>query len=135
MIKPEQQIVFYDGDCGFCNRSVQFVLKYERKKEIFFSALQSDFAVQFFEEHQFSKPDLQTFYFYEKGGLLEKSRAAFALLKYMRYPIRLLVVFSLVPHVISDSVYDFIAKRRHKISKGFCVLPSPEERIRFLSEK
>ena len=44
------KILFYDGDCGFCNKSVQFVLKYENRSEIYFSALQSDFSRDFFQQ-------------------------------------------------------------------------------------
>ena len=36
-------IVFYDGDCGFCNSSVQFILN-KRKREFYFLPLQSDQA-------------------------------------------------------------------------------------------
>jgi predicted DCC family thiol-disulfide oxidoreductase YuxK len=39
-------ILFYDGDCGLCNSSVQFVLKHRKHNAIYFATLQSDLAKQ-----------------------------------------------------------------------------------------
>lgn len=41
------KILFYDGDCVFCNASVQFALKHRKKNSIYFSALQSELAKKF----------------------------------------------------------------------------------------
>ena len=40
-------IVFYDGDCGLCNRVVQFILRNERNQKLVFCALQSEFGSNF----------------------------------------------------------------------------------------
>ena len=42
-------IVLYDGDCGFCNRSVAFVVKRDKTKTIHFAAIQSEFTKDLFE--------------------------------------------------------------------------------------
>lgn len=125
-------IVFYDGDCGLCNRSVQFVLKHEKSNVIRFSPLQSQFSKRFFEEHQFQTPDYTTFYFYTNNQLYQKSRAAFKIipaLKWYWQPLRLLALF---PSFITDGVYNFIAKRRKTIGGTFCVIPTLENRKRFI---
>jgi predicted DCC family thiol-disulfide oxidoreductase YuxK len=36
-----KRIVFYDGECGFCNRTVAFVLKKQKGNAIYFTALQT----------------------------------------------------------------------------------------------
>jgi predicted DCC family thiol-disulfide oxidoreductase YuxK len=126
------KIVFYDGDCGFCNKSVQFVLKHEKTQEINFSALQSDFCKTFFEDKSFEKPDLTTFYFYDGENLHQKSTAGLKLLNSLKFPWSLLKIGYLVPRFFRDKLYDFIAKRRHKLNSGFCHIPSMEEKKRFL---
>jgi predicted DCC family thiol-disulfide oxidoreductase YuxK len=126
-------IIFYDGDCGLCNRSVQFVLKHERCSEISFSALQSDFAKTFFDEHQLPSADFSTFYFYKDNHLYQKSKAAFKVISYLKWYWRPLRIFSLLPVKLTDSVYNFIAKRRKKIGGTFCVIPSEGNRNRFIS--
>jgi len=127
-----KKIVFYDGECGFCNRSVNFVLKNDRTKEILFAAIQSDFTNKLFKAKDWEKPDLSTFYFYENDSLYEKSTAGLRLAKYFKFPQKMFVVNWIVPRFIRDYFYDFIAKRRQRISKGYCVLPSTEEKKRFI---
>jgi len=133
MGETPDKVVFYDGDCGFCNRSVNFVLKNDTTKSIHFAALQSGFTKRVFEERNWSQPDLSTFYFMENGVLNEKSKAAFKVLRYFPWYLRWLRIFTIVPRSIRDWVYDQVAKRRRKISKGYCVMPTPEERRRFIS--
>lgn len=125
-------IVFYDGDCGLCNRSVQFILKHEKNNTIRFSPLQSQFSKRFFEEHQFSTPDYTTFYFYANNRLYQKSRAAFRLVPFLKWYWQPLRLFALFPRFITDGVYNFIANRRKKIGGTFCVIPTLENRKRFI---
>lgn len=128
-----EQIIFYDGDCGLCHRSVAYVLKHERDKTIFFASIQSDFTKQLFKSKGWKEPDLSTVYFLEKGDLFEKSAAALKVCKYLKSPRSWLTVFFIVPKFIRNAVYDFIAKRRKRIVKEYCVMPTPEDRVRFLS--
>lgn len=125
-------IIFYDGECGLCNRSVQFVLKHERSSKISFSALQSDFSKTFFDKYQLPTPDLSTFYFYKDNQLYKKSNAAFKVIPYLKWYWQPLLIFSLLPVKFTDSVYNFIAKRRKKIGGTFCVILSEENKKRFI---
>ncbi len=126
-------IIFYDGECGLCNRSIQFVLKHERNSAIYFSALQSEFAVNYFQSHQFPLPDLTTVYFFEKNCLYKKSEAAFRIIPYLKWYCQLLRMFSILPTCITNRMYDFIARRRKRIGGPFCVIPSEENKKRFIS--
>jgi predicted DCC family thiol-disulfide oxidoreductase YuxK len=125
-------VVFYDGDCGFCNRSVQFILDHERDTTIHFCALQSEVAQRFFQEHQFPQPDLSTFYFWNGSQLFERSSGALKVISYLKAPYSWLRIFIIVPRFLRDGVYNWIAKRRHKLANQQCALPTPEQRKRFL---
>ena len=127
-----KQIVFYDGDCGLCNRSVAFVLKHEREKTIYFASIQSDFTKKLFEKREWKAPDLSTVYFLDEGELFEKSTAALKIGRYLKAPKSWMRTLLIVPKFIRDAVYNFIAKRRKRISKGFCVMPAPGDKERFL---
>jgi predicted DCC family thiol-disulfide oxidoreductase YuxK len=134
MDTKHENIVFYDGDCGFCNKSVQFILRHEKRKEIYFSAIQSEYAKQFFRENKIPEPDLSTFYFYTNYLIFTKSNAAFAILRLMRFPYSLLQIFRIIPVCQRNQIYDYVAKRRHRIMSGFCVVPTDEQKKRFLVE-
>lgn len=126
-----RKIVFYDGDCGLCNRSVAYVLRNEKHNEIHFASIQSKFTIDFFSLRDWDAPDLSTFYFFNNEVLYERSTAALQLSKELKYPHRLLSMFFIVPRFFRDAAYDFIAKRRRRISKGFCVMPKPGDKERF----
>jgi len=128
------KIVFYDGDCGFCNRSVNYVLKHDKTKSIHYASLQSEITKQIFISNNWPEADLSTFYFMQEGELYKKSKAAFKVARYFPWYMQWFQIFRIVPIGIRDWVYDQVAKRRRKISKGYCVMPSPEERGLFLTD-
>ena len=126
-------VVLYDGDCGFCNRSVAFVMKNDQTEKVRFAAIQSDFTHKLFEEKGWPKPDLSTFYLVLEGELYQKSTAALKVASFFKFPARLLVAIWIIPKFIRDAGYDFIAKRRQRLSKNYCFVPSAEQRSRFLN--
>ena len=128
----QREIIFYDGECGFCNQSVQFVLKYDSKKRFFFAPLQGAFAKGLFEDHGL-QPDMSTFYFAVGEKLFERSSAGIRVLGKLRFPLNLMMMFIIIPAPLRDIVYNAIAKRRHRIMSGYCVIPTEEQKKRFIS--
>ena len=126
------KIVFYDGECGFCNRSVAFVLKNDKTKSILFASIQSAFAQELFIQKNWSKPNFSTFYFLENGQLFEKSTAGMKVSQYFSFPQSWLRGLIIIPRFLRDVVYDFVAIRRHRLSKGYCFAPNEDEKKRFL---
>ena len=125
-------IVFYDGDCGFCNSTVQFILEHENKDQIHFTALQSDFTVDFLKENNFPATDISTLYFWSNGKLLQKSNAALEISRHLKTPYSWIYFFKIIPRFIRDFAYDFIARHRKKIKNDACFLPSENQQKRFL---
>jgi len=126
------EIVFYDGDCGFCNRTIQLILNREKKAVILFSALQSPFAQAFFDEKN-HKLDLTTVYFFSKGQLFAESAAVFEIARYLKFPHRMVRLFRYLPRGFTNAVYRFVAKRRYLLNKGYCLIPNESSKKRFLS--
>lgn len=123
-------VVFYDGVCGLCDRSVQFIIKHDRKRGIRYAALQSPIAQQTLGQHI----TFDSFVFYEKGKAYYRSTAALKVLKQLGGPWRLLYGFIIVPAFIRNAVYDFIARNRYQWFGKFdsCKIPTPEQRALFL---
>jgi predicted DCC family thiol-disulfide oxidoreductase YuxK len=127
-------ILLYDGSCGFCQNSVQFILRNERTEEIYFAPLQSDFAEQIKKDH----PEILTIdsiIFLKGKDLLIESNAALELASYLKAPYYFAKYVRLVPKGLRDSVYRLLAKNRHRLirNSNSCLLPSKEQRNRFLS--
>ena len=129
----DKPIIFYDGDCGFCNKTVQFVLNREKNQEIHFSALQSDFAKSFFKKLGVGEIDLSTFYFWDGKKLNNRSTAALKVLNHLKFPYNLGKTGWLCPRFIRDGIYSMIAKRRMRLAPPFCAIPTPDQAVRFLS--
>jgi len=125
-------ILFYDGDCGFCNSSVEFVLKHRKHDSIYFATLQSDFATELLKSRGIDIK-LDTLYVLKNNTIYDKSSGGLQLTAELKFPLPILKAFYIVPKFMRDAVYTYIAKRRHKISNSFCVLPTEEEKELFLS--
>lgn len=129
----ESPIIFFDGVCNLCNRSVQIVIKNDKKKVFKFSSLQSEFAKQFFTENNYSiKTD--SIILFDQQGFHDKSEAALRIAAKLRFPFPLLVAGWILPAIIRDWIYSLIAKNRYKWfgRTESCMIPSPETRSRFL---
>jgi predicted DCC family thiol-disulfide oxidoreductase YuxK len=126
-------ILYYDGDCVFCNSMVALVLANERDQAIRFCALQSDKAEEILTKGGLQSIDLQTIYFLEEGKVYARSDAALHVALHLRWYYRWLRVFRFVPKRWRDFLYDFIAKRRKRLRQGYCVLPEERQRIRFIN--
>lgn len=129
---PKDNLVFYDGDCGFCNSSVQFILA-KKKWAFYFSPLQSISAEKILQKHKV-KIQLDTIYFLRKGKLYNRSSAALQIARGLKGGYPLLFIFYGVPKFLRDPVYNLIARNRHRIRAGYCMIPLPEDEQYFLKD-
>ncbi|MGE7624117.1 thiol-disulfide oxidoreductase DCC family protein [Viridibacillus sp. NPDC096237] len=132
MTSHQNIILFYDGNCGFCQWTVQFVLKHERNHDIFFAPLQGETARNTLSPNLTKKLDSVVV----KGpsGIMTETEAVFFLLSYLKAPFSLLSIFKLIPLFVRNPIYRLIARNRHKLMKApvSCHLPSLDERKRLL---
>ena len=128
-----QPIVFFDGVCNFCNASVQWIIKKEAQALFLFAPLQGDAAKQKLNLDLQNSPPASVI-LYENGKVYSKSTAALRIARYLKWPWRILVIFTIVPAFMRDIFYDIIANNRYKWfgKQDSCMLPSAELRSRFL---
>lgn len=132
-MQNKRVILFYDGDCGLCNRSVQFILNHEQNHEIHFAALQSEFAQDFLKTKEIEHIDYSTMILYKNNQLYTKSDAAFQIVSHLKWYWRPLFVLKVFPRGLRNLAYEFIAARRKKLIKSFCALPTPQQAKRFMA--
>jgi predicted DCC family thiol-disulfide oxidoreductase YuxK len=130
----DKAIVFYDGSCGFCQASVQFILKYNRKQDLHFATLQGDVLQQVVPPSQMPDPLPDAVLFYEQGKLYFASDAALGIARHLNFPLALFSYFRFIPVSFRDKIYSFIARHRYKIAgrREACLLPEPHQRARFI---
>lgn len=126
-----ERIVFYDGECGFCNNSVRFILK-NRKKSFYFISLQSELAQAILSKYNI-KIDLKTIYFIEGKKIYDRSGAALRIAKNLKGLYQLFYYFGmLVPYFLRDYVYRQIANKRKMFYADRCILPEEDEKEFFV---
>lgn len=134
METPANTYLFYDGECGFCSRTVRFVLAHERSAQLRFAALQSGFARHQLKSHGIDEPSMETMYVIDGDTLYERSDAALRVAGMLRPPWSWAKWFSWVPKGLRDWAYDRVARHRHQLGEATsaCELPSADDRARFL---
>lgn len=123
-------ILFYDGSCAFCSFMVQFVLKADRNARIHFASLSSSLAQESFQGLE----GQDTVVLSQGTNIYIKSSAIFQILRILGGFWRVGLIFQVFPLRLLDTVYDFIARNRHRIQRKdyVCRLPKQNQRRRFL---
>lgn len=134
MIQKDKYYIFYDGDCGFCNFWVQWVLKNDKQDQFLFAALQSDFGQKFLKERGLKNNNFNTIYLWKPDAYyLTKSDAILKIATTIGGIYYLANISKIFPKFMRNIGYDIIAKNRKKLMKESCLLPSPEQRKKFIN--
>ena len=141
MTDGDGALLLFDGTCGFCAANVQFVLRHERdRRTLRFASLDSETGRAIRARHT-GLEAVDSVIWYDPATptraerVLVRSGAVLRVLAYLGGAWRPLGwLATLVPRGLRDRVYDFIARHRHKLTRGgpACLLPTPEQRARFI---
>jgi predicted DCC family thiol-disulfide oxidoreductase YuxK len=136
-IKGLNTIVLFDGVCNLCNGFVQFVLKHEKAAFIKFASLQSLAGQSLLKDHKIDQVNVDSIVLIHNQKAYIKSSAVLSLLKFMKFPWNVFVFLKIIPPLISDKIYDLVAKYRYRLfgRRESCWLPTPEYKSRFLDEE
>lgn len=124
-------IVFFDGTCVLCDRTVRLLLHADRLGRLRFAPLQGSTARQLLPSGG-GLPD--SIVLLNSAGVHVRSDALLGALKELGGPWGMLRLLGIIPRPVRDSAYDWLASRR---SRWFgkldsCRVPSAEEKPRFL---
>ena len=131
-------VLLYDGLCGFCDGTVQFILKHDRRGTLRFATLQGDFARGVIERHpELYGVDSLVLVDHDPSGkerVHVRSDGALQVARYLGGAWKLARATAVVPRFIRDSVYDGFARIRYRVFGRYdsCPIPSPEQRARFI---
>lgn len=138
------RLLLYDGICGLCHGFVRFVLRWDRRGEIFFAPLQGGVAGECLRRHGQDAASLDSIVLLLDAGtvkerLLVRSAAVVDVLSHLAQPMPVLAwLMQRLPRSLRDAGYNAVARHRYKIfgkvgAEGdTCALPSPMNRERFL---
>ncbi len=126
------KVIYFDGVCNLCDSFVSFLFKLGLPPNMRVASLQGNYA----HEHLDSKEreNLSSVIYQTGQGLHRESGAVIRILSDIKpylYPLR---IFLLIPAILRDPLYQFIAKNRYRFfgKRDTCRLPSEKEREYFL---
>lgn len=128
-----KRIILFDGECNFCDKSVQFIIKRDPEAIFSFTSQQGEAGQQMIKKHH-APSSIDSIILIENDTYYLKSSAALRICRHLQGAWKLLFIFILVPYPIRDFFYNILAKNRYKWfgKKDQCTLPTPEVRKRFL---
>lgn len=131
-------VLLFDDGCGLCNDAVQFVLRHDKQRSLYFASLHGQYGLALRARH----PELNSIdsmvWVRPKDGLVGeriaiRSDAALLTAEYLGGIFRLAAVSRVLPRRVRDSVYNFVAHHRHRLwpAPVECLIPTAEQRSRF----
>ena len=132
---PWTHLLIYDGVCHLCDRSVQFVLRYDREGKFHFSALQSELGQTLYRQQGLDPEQPQSLLVLTPAGTFTHSDAVLEIARQLGLPWSLAHGLRWLPRALRDRAYAFIAARRYRWfgRSDQCLMPRPEWQSRFLT--
>jgi len=122
-------VLFFDGDCAFCTKSVNRVFDLDRKGVIDFSPLQGGFSrARGLERHADPQAGTMVLLRETDGAVFLRSDALIELGRALGGWCKVALLGFLIPKCLRDAAYKWIARNRHRLTGGgdACRMPSPE---------
>lgn len=126
-------VVLFDGDCVLCNGWARFIAARDPGCQIALGAQQSPAGRERLQAAD-APQDLSSIVVITPEGVMQKSDAVFRVLAALSFPWPILCLLRIVPRVVRDWVYGFIARHRYRLfgkyEDGQCPLPTAAMRAR-----
>src|SRR5262245_26071227 len=108
-MNADAPIFFYDGDCGLCARSVQWVVAHDRRGVLRYAPLQ---GATFAKLDVDGKPrELETMALHDAEGLHVRSDGVLRVLRHVGGPWSVLAALGrAVPRFVREAAYDYVAR-------------------------
>lgn len=134
---PPDGLMLFDGVCNLCNGAVRIVMAMDRLGAIRFVPLQTPYGQKLAARLGVDPHAPDSLIFLAQGRALTKTTAFAAILQRMPRPWRWLAVIDRLPRRLTNSVYDWVARRRYRLfgRREHCVIPTPSQTARFLIDE
>ncbi len=126
-------ILVFDGECGFCHRSVRFILAHERRGDLCF--VPRDSALGRSLREQFKLPCVESLLWIESGQAFVEWDAVAHVAAYVGgFYARLAAVAGLLPRSLLNCGYRLFARLRKRLGRRprQCLQLTPAQQQRFL---
>lgn len=126
-------IVLFDGECNFCNQSIQFIIKRDHNAYFQYASLQGRIGKQLLKKYHIDE-NTDSIVLIENDTAYIKSDAIINICRKLNGFWKVTILFLIIPKSLRDFSYEKFAKNRYKLfgKQTSCSLPTPAIRKRFL---
>jgi predicted DCC family thiol-disulfide oxidoreductase YuxK len=128
------KIILFDGVCNLCNRTVNYVLKRDKKDRFRFAAFQDEAGKRLIAKLNIDRSKTDSIVLIDDDKVYVRSTAALRISRNLGGGYPLFYGLMIIPNFIRNWVYDYVARNRYKWfgKKDSCMIPAPEIRSKFL---
>lgn len=127
-------IIVFDAECLLCSANAQFVLNHDRQGRFLLASMQGEAGSALYRRFGIDPADPETLIVVEGERVRRDSNAILAIWSGLGWPWRAGAMFRLVPRVLRDVIYRWVARNRYRLfgRRDTCWLPDPAFRDRLL---
>lgn len=128
-------IILFDGVCNFCNRTVHFIIKYDKGNQFHFAPLQSTYSQGLLLKFGLNQNELNSVILIEGDQVYIKSDAAIRIAHQLKGWPRCFYYTKWIPKAIRNFFYDLIATYRYRLfgKQKNCMVPDKKIQDKFLA--
>lgn len=132
-----KSIIFFDGVCNLCNASIDFIIQRDKRDQFLVGALQDVWGKKVLSKYEVKRDYLDSLVLLENQEIFYKSTAALKIARNLSGLWPVFYPLIILPERFRNVIYDWIAANRYRWfgKKSTCRLPSPEEKVKFLSKE
>ena len=133
-MESAEHIVIFDGVCNFCNSSVNFIIRHDKKNDFRFAMFQSTAGARILSESKVPQGYFGSVVYVSNGDAYYKSTAVLKILRQLGRGYQLLYALIIIPRFIRDFCYDLVGNNRYKLfgKRETCIVPDPALKEKFL---
>jgi len=126
------KIVYYDGMCPLCHKSVNFLIKADKLGILRYSSLQGQTAKKNLSSDL--TRSLETIVFQNQQKIYTKTDAVIEILEAIKFNRLAIIILKMIPRFLRDFFYRLISRKRYQVWGKYqtCEIPSLATRDLFL---
>jgi predicted DCC family thiol-disulfide oxidoreductase YuxK len=108
-------IIVFDAECILCSANAQFVLRHDRERRFRLASMQNEVGAALYRRFGIDPANPETLIVVEGDEALRDSDAVLAIYAGLGWPWKAFSVLRLIPRVLRDPLYLFVARNRYRI--------------------
>lgn len=127
-------VILFDAECVLCSANARFILKHDRAGHFRLASMQGELGAELYRRHGMDPRNPSSLLVIEGDRTRQDSDAVLSIYQALGFPWRLLGLLRIVPAVLRDPVYRWIARHRYRLfgKRETCWVAPPEYRNRIL---